>query len=103
MAAAARAAVSAIQLMSGLRRQAAETSRRQKRFSTLFAPSGKASILCFTATCVISLLRTDVLRPEASGVGDPSLGARTDAEPEAVTDAGIPVIRHVRPRPPQRL
>ena len=29
----------------------------------------------------------DVLCPEANGVGDPSLGARADAEPEAMTDA----------------
>src|SRR6185369_6732093 len=47
-------------------------------------------------------LSVDLPRPEPNRVRDPAFSAGTDAEPEAMTDAGILVIFHLGPRSPQR-
>src|SRR5512145_879240 len=47
-------------------------------------------------------LAEETFLPEANGLSDPSLGARTDTKTEAVSDAPIPAVLHVGPRPSQR-
>ena len=47
-------------------------------------------------------LSLDLFRPKANGVRDPAFSARTDAKPEAMTNAGVLVILHVGPGSPQR-